>query len=62
MCEANAYLRQGDRDELVLQAVDRLEPREDGLHLESIFGQQLIIKAKIKELALVDHKIILEPE
>jgi predicted RNA-binding protein len=62
MCEANAYLRRGEVDELVLQSVDRVEPVEDGLLLENIFGQRKILKARIKELALVDHRIILEQE
>ncbi len=60
MCEANAYLRKGEIDELVLQSVDRVEPTEDGLLLENIFGQRKILNARIKELALVEHKIILE--
>ncbi|MDD4239123.1 MAG: CooT family nickel-binding protein [Desulfotomaculaceae bacterium] len=63
MCEANAYLRkQGEEDELFLEMVDRVLPREEGLMLEDIFGRRKIIKAKIVELALVDHKIILERE
>lgn len=63
MCEANAYLRkQGEEDELFLEMVDRVLPREDGLMLEDIFGKRKIIKAKIVELALVDHRIILERE
>lgn len=62
MCEANAYLREGDKEELVLEMVDRVVPCEDGLLLEDIFGRRKIIKAKIKELALVDHRIILERE
>lgn len=63
MCEANAYLRkQGGEDELFLEMVDRVLPREDGLMLEDIFGRRKIIRAKIVELALVDHKIILERE
>ncbi len=61
MCEANAYLRkQGEQDELFLEAVDRVLPYEDGLLLEDIFGKRKMIKARIAELSLVDHKIILE--
>jgi predicted RNA-binding protein len=60
MCEASAYLCKGEVEELVLQSVDRVEPTEDGLLLENIFGQRKILKARIKKLALVDHKIILE--
>lgn len=63
MCEANAYLRKlGGEEELLLEMVDRVVPHEEGLLLEDIFGRRKIIKAKIVELALVDHKIILEKE
>ncbi len=60
MCEANAYLRKDGTDELLLENVDRVIPQEDGIMLEDIFGKRQLVKAKIKELALVDHKIILE--
>lgn len=60
MCEANAYLINGDQEELVLERVDKLIPTEEGILLENIFGQKKMLKAKIKEMALVDHKIILE--
>jgi len=63
MCEASAYLRKpGEQDELLLEMVDRVLPHEDGILLEDIFGRRKIVKAKIVELALVDHKIILEKE
>ncbi|MEW6172372.1 MAG: CooT family nickel-binding protein [Bacillota bacterium] len=62
MCEANAYLRQGENEELVFEMVDKVVPFEDGLMLEDIYGRRKIVKARIKELALVDHKIILERE
>lgn len=61
MCEANAYLIDKDgKTTLLLESVDKLVPQEDRLLLENIFGQRKMIKAKIKELALVDHKILLE--
>jgi predicted RNA-binding protein len=61
MCESHAYLLRGDQEELFLENVDRLVTQDDDhLLLEDIFGQRKMIKARIKELALVDHKIILE--
>ncbi len=62
MCEANAYMRQSGKEELFLEMVDKVLPHEDGLVLEDIFGRRKIVKARIAELALVDHKIILEKE
>ncbi len=60
MCEANAYLRKDGKEELFFENVDKVLPHEDGLLLEDIFGRRKIVKARIKELALVDHRIILE--
>ncbi|MDS1029494.1 CooT family nickel-binding protein [Bacillota bacterium LX-D] len=60
MCEANAYLKKGDTEELILEQVDEVQPFEKGILLRNIFGEQKILNAKIKSLALVNHKIILE--
>ncbi|HBT48205.1 MAG TPA: RNA-binding protein [Peptococcaceae bacterium] len=60
MCEANAYLLKGDKEELVLEGVDRVVPQEDGILLEDIFGKRKLVRARIKEMALVEHRIILE--
>jgi predicted RNA-binding protein len=61
MCEANAYVIDNEgKETLLLEGVDKVIPEDGKLILENIFGQRKIIKARIKELALVDHKIILE--
>ncbi len=59
MCEANAYLIEGDQKNLIMEAVDTVEPEENGIRLISIFGDQKFLKAKIESLSLVDHKIFL---
>ena len=61
MCEANAYIVDGDEKTLVMEAVDSVEPEDEGLKLINIFGEQKFIKAKIHSLALVDHNIYLSP-
>lgn len=61
MCEANAYLKKGDREELVMESVDRVEPEgENGWLLVGIFGDQKIVKGRIAGMNLVDHKILFE--
>ena len=60
MCEAAAYLVKNGEEELVLESVDILEPHEKGVKMVSIFGEEVEIKAKVKALSLVDHKILLE--
>ncbi len=60
VCEANAYLRKDGKEEMFMEMVDKVTPQEDSLVLEDIFGRRKMIKARIAELALVDHRIILE--
>ena len=61
MCEANAYLVEGNEKKLIMEAVDTVEPVEDRLKLTSIFGEQKFVKAEIHSLALVDHHVFLKP-
>jgi predicted RNA-binding protein len=61
MCEANAYLVDGEKNRLIMEAVDKVAPEEDGLRLMNIFGDQKFIKARIHSLSLVDHKVYLKP-
>lgn len=60
MCEANAYLLKDGQEELLMESVDKVVFKEDGVFLENIFGQQKTVKARIREMALVEHRIILE--
>ncbi|MCK5509330.1 MAG: CooT family nickel-binding protein [Desulfobacterales bacterium] len=62
MCEANAYLIEGNDKKLVMEAVDTIEPEGDGLLLNNIFGEQKLLKAHIHSLSLVDHKIYLKEQ
>lgn len=61
MCEANAYLVKGKEKQLVMEAVDTVEPEKDGLRLVSIFGDQKFVNARIHSLALIDRDIFLQP-
>ena len=60
MCEANAYLIESGKEELIMEAVDTVNPEDGGLRLVSIFGDQKFLKARIHSLSLVDHKVFLE--
>ncbi len=60
MCEANAYIMEDEKETLVMEAVDKVEPEEDGVRLISIFGEQKFIKGAIHSLSLVDHKVYIQ--
>ncbi|MHB1153264.1 MAG: CooT family nickel-binding protein [Eubacteriales bacterium] len=61
MCASNVYMiEKNGNEKLVLESVDKIIPTGDNIYLENIFFETKNIKARIKELALVDHKILLE--
>lgn len=61
MCEANAYLSKGGNEELILEDITLLRPEGDELFLENMFGEQKRVKARLKEMNLTTHRVILEP-
>ena len=58
MCESNAYVRHGDEDRLVLAEVARIEPIEGGYRLPSLFGDEAVVRGRIEEVNLLQHKIL----
>jgi predicted RNA-binding protein len=59
MCEANAYMDKDGREELILESVDLVESQEDGgFLLVDIFGRQKTVKARLKRMNLVNHRIV----
>jgi predicted RNA-binding protein len=61
MCEANAYWHRDDREELILESVDLIEPQQDGSFLlVNIFGNQKTVRGRLKLMNLVNHRIIFE--
>ncbi len=61
MCEANAYLFNAGKEELILESVDVVEPeKNDQFRLINIFNEQKIVKGRIKSMHLVEHKIVFE--
>ena len=61
MCESSAYILKDGKEELVLESVDLLENKKGEIMLINMFGEQKTVKAKVKTLSLVEHKIIMEP-
>ena len=60
VCEANAYLLKDGQEVLVLEAVDVLENEGDQVRIANIFGEQKVIRGRIRSMSLVNHRILLE--
>ncbi|HYE68941.1 MAG TPA: CooT family nickel-binding protein [Anaerovoracaceae bacterium] len=61
MCESNVYLiDKNGKESLFFELVDKIVPGKNTIDLEDILGQKKSVNATIKELSLVDHRIVLE--
>jgi len=61
MCESTVYLiDKNGKETLFFELVDKIVPDKDMIYLEDILGQKKTVNARIKELALVDHRVVLE--
>ena len=60
MCEAHVYLEKDGEEELLLESVFLIESEGDRWRLENIFGEQKILRAAFKVLALSEEKIVLQ--
>ena len=60
MCEANAFILRKDKEEKILENVDRLEVEGDEIRMINIFGEQKILKARVKSYNGSDSRILLE--
>jgi predicted RNA-binding protein len=60
MCEAHVYLEKDGEEELLLESVYLIESEGDRWRLENIFGEQKVLRATFKVLALSEDRIVLQ--
>ncbi len=61
MCQSSVYfVKEDGREELIMEDVNIIKPEGDQILMVGLLGEKKQISARIKELQLVDHRIILE--
>ena len=61
MCESTAYLITPEGERKVMDYVVDVVPKENGkLLLTDLLGEEQVIEGMLKEIRLLEHKIIIE--
>lgn len=60
MCESSAFVLKDEKLEKVMDNVVTIDPYEGKVYLTDLLGDQKIIDGVIKEIRLMDHKIIIK--
>jgi predicted RNA-binding protein len=61
MCEAHAFILQNGKEEKILENVDEVYVEGGEIRMVNIFGEQKILKARIKSYNNSQGKIVLVP-
>ena len=60
MCQSNVYAIDNGQQELLLEDVVRLEIKGEEVTIEPLFGEAVSLTARIKEIDLMKHRIVVE--
>jgi predicted RNA-binding protein len=60
MCLARVYLKEDDRDEIILENVASVEIRENSLLITTILRETKIMEARIKSIDFANGNVVLE--
>ncbi|MCK4910152.1 MAG: CooT family nickel-binding protein [Thermodesulfovibrionales bacterium] len=60
MCDTSAFVLADDGEELLLESVDYIRPEGGKVYLRNIFGEERTVEARIKEISLAKHRVVLE--
>ena len=60
MCQSNAYLSDGGREELILEDVALVEVERNLVRMRTLFGEPVSLRARIRQIDLTKNRIVLE--
>ena len=60
MCEVRVFKEEQGKEILVLKDVYLIEQQDEGLRLETIFGEQKVYEAEIESISLTENKVLIK--
>ena len=60
MCQSSVYMEKEGEEQEILKDAILVEPVDNGVKIQAIFEAPKLVKARIKRIDLLKHKVILE--
>ena len=60
VCDLKAYLKQNDREELLLEAVNQVRAEGGEVILRNLFGEEKRVRGAVREVSLAKNRLIVE--
>jgi predicted RNA-binding protein len=61
MCQATVYLVQDGQEKEIMRDVILLEPEEEGLRLQALFEEPVVVRAQVGRIDFLRHTVTLTP-
>jgi predicted RNA-binding protein len=61
VCDLKAYIRNNDREELVLESVNLIRSEGGEVVLRNLFGEEKRVRGEVREVSLAKNRVVLEP-
>jgi predicted RNA-binding protein len=61
MCQATAYLVRDGQEKEIMRDVVLLEPEADGLCLQALFEEPVVVRAQVSRIDFLKHTVTLMP-
>lgn len=62
MCDLKAYAKSGDKEEMVLEAVNLIRTEGKEVVLKNLFGEEKRLKGRVVEVSLIRNRVMVEQE
>jgi predicted RNA-binding protein len=60
MCDLKAYVKQNNREDLVLESVNLVRVEGGEVILRNLFGEEKRVRGLVQEVSLVKNRVVIE--
>jgi predicted RNA-binding protein len=60
MCDLKAYVKDHDKEELLLEAVNLVRVENGEVVLRNLFGEEKKVRGEVREVSLVKNRLLVE--
>ena len=60
MCDLKAYVKQNDKEDMILEAVNLIHSEGGEVLVRNLFGEEKKVHGEIREISLAKNRVVIE--
>jgi predicted RNA-binding protein len=62
MCDLKAYVKQNNREDLILEAVNLVRTDGGEVILKNLFGEEKRVRGSVQEVSLIKNRVVIQAD